>query len=192
MRVVQATRFGGPEVLELREQPDLVAGPGRVVIDVYAAEILFLDTQLRRGWGREYFKVQPPYVPDAGVAGVVSSVGEGVDAGWIGRRVVAGTGKRGEYAGGGYAEQAAVPAGEVFRVPEGLDMGKALAALHDGRMALSQAEKAAIAPGQWVLVSAAGGSLGVWLVPLARAAGARVIAAARGRTQVEARQRVGR
>lgn len=191
MRVVQVMQFGGPEVLVLREEPDPVAVAGQVVVDVSCAEVLFLDTQLRSGWGQEYFAMEPPYVPGAGVAGVVSSVGEGMEVGWIGRRVIAGTGASGEYAGGGYAERTAAPVGEVFGVPEGLDLAEALAALHDGRMALSQAEKAAIAPGQWVLVGAAGGSLGVWLVPLARAAGARVIAAARGERKLEHARELG-
>jgi NADPH:quinone reductase-like Zn-dependent oxidoreductase len=59
MRAVQATAFGGPEVLVTSEVPDLVAGPGQVVIDVAVADTLFLDTQLRRGWGGEYFTVAP-------------------------------------------------------------------------------------------------------------------------------------
>ncbi len=69
MRVVQATRFGGPEVLETSEAPNPVAGPGQVVIGVAVADVLFVDTQIRRGWHREYFTVTPPYVPGAGVAG---------------------------------------------------------------------------------------------------------------------------
>ncbi len=94
MRVVQVTRFGGPEALVMSEAPDPVAGPGHVVIDVSIAEVLFLDTQLRSGWGREYFTMEPPYVPGTGVAGAVTSIGEGVDPDWVGRRVVASAGLR--------------------------------------------------------------------------------------------------
>ncbi|WP_328816361.1 zinc-binding dehydrogenase [Nonomuraea cypriaca] len=173
------------------EQPDPVAGRGQVVVDVTAAEVLFLDKQLRSGLFREYFTVQPPYVPGTGVAGTVSSVGEDVDPGWLGRRVVAGTAKEGEYPGGGCAERAAVPVGEVFEVPAGLDLPEALAGLHDGLMALSLTEKAALQPGERVLVSAAGGSLGVWLVQLAHAAGAQVIAAARGERKLRHARRLG-
>ncbi|TQN31624.1 NADPH2:quinone reductase [Haloactinospora alba] len=191
MRAVQVTRFGGPEVLVTTEQPDPVAGVGQVVVDVSATEVLFLDTQLRSGAFREHFAVQPPYVPGTGVAGTVSSVGRDVDPGWIGRRVVAGTAREGEYAGGGCAERAAAPISEVFEVPEGLDLSGALAGLHDGLMALSLAEKAALQPGERVLVNAAGGSLGVWLVPLARAAGARVIAAARGERKLRQARQLG-
>src|SRR5205085_2106083 len=80
------TQFGGPDVLVTDTAPDSVAGPGQVVVDVAVADTLFVDTQIRRGWGREHFTVRPPYVPGNGGGGVVSSVGDGVDPGWIGRR----------------------------------------------------------------------------------------------------------
>ena len=185
MRVVQATRFGGPEVLAVDEAPDPVAGAGEVVVGVSAAEILFLDTQLRGGWGREYFALEPPYVPGTGVAGKVISVGEGVDPGWIGRQVVAGTAKSGEYIGGGYAERSATPLDEVFEVPDGVGSRHALAALHDGPTALQLFEEARIGPEDRVLVAAAAGGAGSLLVQLAHAAGAQVVGAARGEAKLE-------
>ena len=186
MQVVQAMRFGGPEVLATSEVPDPVAGPGQLVVAVSAVEVLFLDTQLRSGWGRGYFPLEPPYVPGTGVAGVVSSVGEGVDPGWAGRRVVARTGDT-----GGYVTQVAASADEVFEVPDGLGLREALASLHDGPTALSRLDRAGVRPGERVLVNAAGGSLGSWLVPLARAAGARVIAAARGERKLHRARELG-
>ena len=99
MRAIQATRFGGPEVLVTSEATDPVAGPGQVVVEVSVADTLFVETQIRRGVA-EWFSVEPPYVPGGGVAGEVVSVGEGVDYGWIGQRVIARTDV------GGYAEQA--------------------------------------------------------------------------------------
>lgn len=95
MRAVQVTAFGGPEVLVGAEVPEPVAGPGELVVDVVAAEVLFLDTQLRTGWGQEYFALSPPFVPGAGVVGVVRSVGADVDPALIGQRVIAGTGGSG-------------------------------------------------------------------------------------------------
>lgn len=175
MRLVEVTRFGGPEVLKAREAADPVPEPGQLVVDVSEIEVLFLDTQLRSGWGKDFFPMEPPFVPGAGVGGTVSSVGEGVEPAWGGRQVVARTGNS-----GAYVTRAAVSAGEVFEVPYGLGARQALASLHDGVTALSRLEKARIQPGKRVLVNAAGGSLGLWLVPLARAAGAKVLAAARG------------
>lgn len=180
MRVVRAVGFGGPEVLVAGEAPPPQAEPGEVVVDVSAVEVLFLDTQLRSGWGREYFALEPPYVPGTGVAGTVTSVGQGVDPGQVGRAVVAATGDT-----GAYAERVAVPAGEASDVPHGVHPATALAALHDAPTALSRLERADIRAGETVLVTAAAGSLGAWLVPLARASGARVVAAARGEAKLK-------
>lgn len=184
MRVVQVTRFGGPEVLVTSEAPDPVAGPGQVVVDVSVAPVLFVETQIRRGWGREYFAVKPPYVPGVGMAGQVISVGEGVDPGWVGRQVVATT-------TGGYAEQTVIPAEGLIPVPDGLGLREAAALLHDGTTALGLAEGARIRPGEWVLVVAVGGGLGILLVQLAHAAGARVIGAARGKRKLDLARELG-
>lgn len=91
---------------------------------------LSLDAQIRRGWGRDWFPVTPPYVPGAGVAGRVICAGDGVEPGWMGRRVVADTS-----GGGGYAERAVVPEEGLVAVPDGLGLPEAAALLHDGRRA---------------------------------------------------------
>jgi NADPH2:quinone reductase len=186
MRVIRAMRFGDPEVLVISAAPDPVAGPGQVVVEVSAADVLFVETQIRRGWGREYFTVEPPYVPGSAVAGQVISIGEGVDPGWLGRRVAAHTG-----GGGGYAEQAVVAAEGLIPVPDGLGAREAAALLHDGPTALGVFEQARIRPGEWVLVTAAGGGMGILLVQLAHAAGARVIAAARGKRKLDVARELG-
>jgi NADPH2:quinone reductase len=98
MRTIEVTRFGGPEVLELRERHDPVPGPGQVVIDVAATPLLWLDTALRSGNGRDWRPVQPPYVPGNGVAGTVSGIGAGVPGDWIGRKVLTDTRATGSYA----------------------------------------------------------------------------------------------
>ena len=180
MRTVEFARFGGPDVLAQTDRPRPVAGAGQVGVEIAAAEVLFLDTQQRSGWAREFFPVTLPFVPGAGVAGVVRAVGEGVDSAWVGRPVAAGTGGVGTYAGGGYAELAAVPEAETFALPDGLDPALALAALHDGPTALAQIERSSATEAKSVLVNAAAGSLGSWLVPMLAHRGVRVIAAARG------------
>lgn len=119
-------------------------------------------------------------MPGNGVAGRVSAVGEGVGGGWAGRAVVARTG-----AGGGYAEQAAVPAGQLVPVPDGAGLAEAAAVLHDGTTALGLASSAGIQPGENVLILGAAGGLGILLGQLARARGARVIAAARGQAKLD-------
>ncbi|MFI6165353.1 zinc-binding dehydrogenase [Nocardia sp. NPDC051052] len=194
MRAVQAVEFGGPEVLTVRDVPEPVAGAGEVVVDVAAADVMFLDTRLRSGWGGEFFKLATPYVPGVAVAGVVSAVGAGVDPSWVGRRVTTSTAASKIGGGqpiGGYAEKALAKAESLTSVPEGLSLPQAVALAHDGKMALAVLDRAAIRPGEWVLITAAGGGLGTLLIQLAHAAGAHVIAAARGRTKLALAERLG-
>jgi len=120
MLVVEAVRFGGPEVLVVRQAPDPVAGPGQVVVRTSAADVLFVDTAIRAGRSVNFFPVRPPFVPGNGVAGRVIALGDGVDPAWAGRAVTAHTGERG--GSGGYAEQVAVAAGDLLAVPDGLGL----------------------------------------------------------------------
>lgn len=185
MQVIQLQEFGGPEVLVPVDEPEPVARAREVVIDVAVAPTLFVETQVRRGWGRDWFPVEPPYVPGAGVAGTVQSAGESVDPGWIGRRVAADT------RAGGYAERVAVPVETLIEVPDALSLGDAAAVLHDGRTALLLVDAVGIRQGQSVLVTAAGGGLGFLLVQLAHAAGAHVIGAARGKQKLDVARELG-
>ncbi|QKW32826.1 zinc-binding dehydrogenase [Actinomadura sp. NAK00032] len=179
MRVIQMTRFGGPEVLVPAEAPDPVAAAGQVVVDVAVAGITFVETQIRRGVDQWHAKPPLPHVPGGLVAGRVSSVGAQVDPDWLGRRVIATTGD------GGFAERAAAPVGGLFRVPDGLGLPEAIALHSDGSTAQGLVENAEIGAGEWVLVEAAAGGVGSLLVQLARAAGARVVGAARGARKLD-------
>ncbi len=181
MRAVHITRFGGPEVLEPVELPDPLPHAGEVLIAVHVVEVLFLDTQLRTGWGTAWFPMRPPWVPGTGVAGTVAAVGAGIEPGRVGERVVARTGDQ-----GAYAELVVVPAEDAVPVPDGLDLATATAALHDGVLALDRLGQARIEAGTSVLVTAAAGSLGHWFVPLAKASGAFVAGAAGGARKVAA------
>lgn len=69
MRAVQVKEFGGPEVLVTVEAADPVPGPGEVLIEVAYSDTIFVETQIRAGWGGEFFDVTPPYVPGGGVSG---------------------------------------------------------------------------------------------------------------------------
>jgi NADPH2:quinone reductase len=186
MRAVEVAKFGGPEVLTVRELPDPVAGPGQLVLDVTAVDVLFVDARLRAGWGKEWFHVEPPYVPGNGVAGVVRSTGSDVDGSWVGRRVLAHTGQNnGMTPTGGYAEQAAVVVSDVEPVPDLLGLPEALTLLHDGPTVVLALSSANVRPGERVLVNAASGSLGTLLVPMLKAAGAEVVGAARGARKLD-------
>src|SRR4029079_17320765 len=104
------TAFGGPEVLVAGEAPDPEPGPGQVLIDVAFAGITFVETMFR-ATGAGPFRAEPPIVPGNGVGGTVAAIGDGVDPGLGGTRVVASTG-----GSGGYAERAAVDAAALVPV----------------------------------------------------------------------------
>jgi NADPH:quinone reductase len=174
MRIAEVTRFGGPEVLVIRDVPEPVAGPGEVIIDVAVADVLWVETRIRQGHGGDHFRVTPPYVPGNGVAGWVDAVGDGVGEGWIGRQVVAHARER-----GGYAERVVLRERELTPVPDGLGLREAAALLADGATALALFEGMKIARGDAVLVVGASGGLGIVCVQQARARGARVVAVAR-------------
>lgn len=186
MRKVQVREFGGPEVLELTEAEAPVAGAEQVAVSVSVVPVLFLDTQIRSGAARDWFPITPPYVPGAGVAGEVSSVGEGVDPGWEGRRVVASG-----IDGGSYSECVVVAVDDLIVVPDGLAITEAAAMLHDGRTAVSLVDQTDLRAHEWVLVLGAGGGLGILLVQLAHAAGAHVLGVARGKQKMDLVQQLG-
>lgn len=172
MKAVMLNRLGPPEGLRAEVLPDPTAAPGQVVIDVEWASVTFVETQVRAG--RPPHPAMVPELPAVlgnGVAGVVAEVGEGVDAGWAGRRVVSTTGGR-----GGYAERVAVPAALLIPVPDGLELRTAAALLADGRTALGLIRISRLAAGEVALVEAAAGGVGTCLLQLARSAGAKVIA----------------
>ncbi|HEV8650791.1 MAG TPA: zinc-binding dehydrogenase [Actinomycetes bacterium] len=179
MRAVWLREFGGPEVLVAADAPDPVAGPGQALIEVAFANITFVETQFRAS-GVGPFKAVLPMILGNGVGGVVTSVGAGADEGLVGKRVVSSTG-----GSGGYAERAAVDAGGLVEVPDGVELDSAVALLADGRTATLLVRAVGLRGGERVLVEAAAGGVGTLLVQLARAAGARVVAAAGGARKVE-------
>jgi NADPH2:quinone reductase len=173
--------FGPPENLVLDELADLSPGPGQVRIAVAASGVHLLDTTIRRGEPGPLPPPELPTVPGREVAGVVDDLGPGTDAAWLGRRVVAHLGP----VPGGYAEQAVTASDTLFVVPDHVSFPDAVAAVGTGRTALGVVELEPPAPDDVVLVPSAAGGLGWLLVQSALAAGARVVAAARG-TRTEA------
>jgi NADPH2:quinone reductase len=161
--------------LEPAQEPTAAPSSGQALVEVEYAPALFLDTQIRAGRAQEWFETEPPYVPGAGVAGTVATVGAGVDPAWVGRRVLADTPER-----GGYAEQVVVDAALLIAVPDGVELADAAALLHDGRTALALIDATGARAREWVLVLGAAGGLGALLVQLALAAGAQVIGAVGG------------
>ena len=176
MRAIRLHEFGPASNLVLDDLPDLQPAAGQVRIAVAASGVHLLDTSLRRGEPGPVPPPELPTIPGREVAGVVDLVGDGVDASWLGRRVVAHLG----LVPGGYAEQAVTTPDLLFPVPEHVDLADAVAMVGTGRTAQGILELESPASGDTVLVPAAAGGLGWLLVQAAHATGARVVAAARG------------
>lgn len=165
MKVIEVARYGGPEVLQIVEKPDLTPGPRQVVIQVKAAEINFADLLSRAGTYPPAPK--PPFVPGFEAAGIVAAVGPEVTHLQPGNRVMAFTQI------GGYAEQALVDAAQAVPLPNDLDFAPATALLAQGLTAYFLLQRTAqIKPGQSVLVSAAAGGVGSLAVQMAKLLGA--------------------
>ena len=160
---------GGPDMLEPRRMAVPLPRRGEVLIRVAAAGVNAPDLAQRRG------RYDPP--PDASallgleVAGEIAVLGEGVSGYLPGDRVVALTN------GGGYAEYAAVPAGQVLPLPHGWSMGAA-AALPETFFTVEQTlvMRAGLAAGMSVLIHGAAGGVGGAAIQIAKVLGARPIA----------------
>jgi len=183
VHAIEAAAFGGPGVLQLKAFADPVPQPGQVLIAASASDVLFVDTIIRSGKAVDHFPIRPPYVPGNGVGGTVVSTGEGVDRSWLGRPVAAHTGGPGGT--GGYSQLAAVDLHHTVAVPDGVELHDATAVLHDGATALRIIETVGVPAGEWVLILGAAGGMGILLVQLLTARGARVMGAAGGKAKQE-------
>ena len=162
MRAIQITRFGGPEVLAEVEVPEPSPVPGKLLVDVTAAGINYVDTHRVAD---DYLVDQElPFIPGQEVVGTLED----------GSRVVS------LVRGGGYAERALAPPELTFAVPDGIEDTQALALMLQGTTAWHLLRTSAhMQQGESVVVFAAAGGVGSTAIQLARAWGAgRVIAVA--------------
>ncbi len=167
MKAIRYHEVGGPEVLRLDDVPEPVPGPGEVRIQVRAAGVNFADTERRRGLYDT--QVPLPRILGSEAAGVVESVGPGVDPKWVGRRVVA-------LARGSYAQLVTASEKELLELPEQVSFEEAAGLLVQGLTAWHLVHTMGrLSKGQSVLIHAAAGGVGLLAVQLAKAVGARVI-----------------
>ncbi|TDW79270.1 zinc-binding dehydrogenase [Kribbella sp. VKM Ac-2566] len=179
MRAAVVTAFGGPDVIETRDVPAPEPSAGQVLVEVGVADVIFVETAIRRGQHGEFFDVRVPYVTGSNLGGRVRAVGPDVPADWIGKTVVG----RG-VAFGAHAELALTTT-DLVEVPPELDLRTAVAVYGDGFTALMLEELAPPMAGQDVLITASAGGMGLLLIQLAHKAEDHVIAAARGDEKLE-------
>jgi NADPH:quinone reductase len=163
----------GVEALRWRELPTPAPAAGEVLIAVHAASLNFPDLLTVQN----KYQVKPPlpFVPGSEFSGVVQATGDGV------RHVEVGDTVASIGAAGGFGTHACVPASQVLPVPAGVDLDDAAAfAFTYGTAHHALIDRGALRAGQTVLVLGAAGGVGSAAVQVAKAAGARVIAAVSG------------
>ncbi|CAM3131591.1 quinone oxidoreductase [Saccharomonospora xinjiangensis] len=163
---IRIQRTGGPDVLDVADVEIGEPGPGKVLVEVSAAGVNYIDTYQRSG----LYPVPLPYTPGLEGAGRITAVGAGVSELSVGDRVAW------QGSPGSYAEQAIVPAELAVRIPEGVTDESAAAVTLQGITAhYLTASTHPVREGETVLVHAAAGGVGLLLTQLAKAKGARVI-----------------
>lgn len=171
MRAMQIIRHGAPLVLAKIDRPE--PGEGEVLIRVHACGVNFADTLMRAGKYQE--KPTLPFAPGIEVCGTIAALGPGVTGWETGARIAASGGT------GGFAEYAAAPAARCVAVPE--TMPDEIAAgflVAYGTSHVALCHRAAMRPGETLLVLAASSGVGLSAVEIGKALGARVIGVARG------------
>ncbi|WP_370044924.1 MULTISPECIES: NAD(P)H-quinone oxidoreductase [Salipiger] len=170
-RAVIADGAGGPEVLRVTEIPRPEPGPGQLLIEVHAAGINRPDVMQRQG---NY--PPPPGATDVfglELAGVVAALGEGVEGFAIGDRVM------GLVHSGAYADWAPLDAPIAIPVPEGMSMAEAGAVPETFFTVWSNVfERAALQPGETLLIHGGTSGIGTTAILLAKALGSTVIVTA--------------
>ena len=171
MRAVVITSPGEPGVLKLTEVPDPVPAPGEVLVDVAAAGVNRADVLQRMGFYPPP-PGAPPY-PGLECSGRISALGAGVTVWQPGDEVCALLG------GGGYAEQVAVPQGQLLPVPDGVSLIDAAGLPETACTVYATVfQQARLTPGETILVHGGAGGIGTMAIQLAKSFGARVICTA--------------
>jgi NADPH:quinone reductase len=166
MKAIQVTQYGSPEVLTIHEVSISNPGPGQALVRLEAAGINFIDIYQRRGT----YPVPLPYIPGLEGAGVVESVGAGVQHLKPGDRVAY------VHQPGSYAQMSLVDADRLIPLPAGISFEQGAAFPLQGMTAhylLHEFRK--IKPHETVLIHAAAGGMGLLLVQWAKHLGARVL-----------------
>ena len=184
MKALRSHEVGGPETLTLDEVEVPMPGKGQLLVDVKACAINFPDTLIIRDMYQ--FKPPRPFSPGGEIAGVVEAVGEGVEGWQVGDKVLGGTGN------GGLAEKVVMDAGRVFKIPEGVSFEQAASLLMTyGTTIHGLKDRGHIKEGDTVLVLGAAGGVGLSAVELAKAFGARVVAAVSTKAKGEVARKAG-
>jgi putative PIG3 family NAD(P)H quinone oxidoreductase len=178
MHAVVISEPGGPSVLQWTEVPDPRPGPGEVLVEVTAAGVNRADLMQRQGFYPPP-PGAPPY-PGLECSGTVAALGDGVTGWRVGEQVCA------LLSGGGYAEQVAVPAGQLLPVPKSSTLVEAAAFPETACTVYSNVFlTAGLTAGETLLVHGGGSGIGTMAIQLAKQAGARVAVTAGSKEKLD-------
>jgi NADPH:quinone reductase len=176
MRAIRIHAYGGPDVMQLDELPTPVPGPSQALVRVQAASVNFLDVQKRRGQlvgqafyhrGSESEPDLPAILGSQGV-GAVEALGPEVGNVHLGDRVA--------FWGNSYATHALLPSARLIPIPDGITFEQAAAGMNQGFLAYAFTHFVyPVKPGDWCLVQAAAGGIGLLLCQMAKLRHGRVI-----------------
>jgi NADPH2:quinone reductase len=171
MKAIVCKTYGPPENLVLEEIDDPVAADNEAVVQIYSASLNFPDgLQIQ---GKYQFQPPMPFTPGSEVGGVITSVGAGIQGFAVGDRVMATPGI------GGLAEQVAVKADGLRKIPDSMDFKTAAGfAMIYTTSYYALKQRAQLQAGETLLVLGASGGVGLAAVELGKLIGAKVIAAA--------------
>jgi len=171
MRAVRVHELTGPGALRVDDVPDPTPGPGQVLVEVRACGVNFPDVLLTRG--KYQFKPALPFSPGGECSGLVRAIGDGVTRVAPGDRVAA------TVVAGAYVEQICLPEATVVQLPDAVSFEVGAATLLTYLTTYhALVDRAAIKPGESLLVLGAAGGVGAAACELGALLGARVIAAA--------------
>ena len=166
MKAIRIRTIGGPDVLRIEEVPDAAPGPGEALVRVEAVGLNFIEVYQRMG----LYPQAMPFTPGGEGAGTVAAIGPGVTSVRVGDRVAS------QELRGAYADLAVATADRLVMLPDAIDARTGAAAMLQGMTAHYLATSTyPLGRGDWCLVHAAAGGVGLLLCQIASRRGARVI-----------------
>ncbi|HTO00511.1 MAG TPA: NADPH:quinone oxidoreductase family protein [Microthrixaceae bacterium] len=171
MRAVVCHTLSGPEGLEIEQLPSPDCPDDRIRIHVWASGLNYVDALFVQG----LYQLKPalPFIPGSEVAGEITEVGSAVSGWQVGDRVFASIGL------GGFAGEVVVNPAQLIRIPDRLSYGQAATMTQSYATAwFALTRRTMIQPDEWMTVLGAAGGVGLAMIDVGRALGAKVIAAA--------------